>query len=121
MKDRLDNFIELYFEAIQENLEEVIFELKEEGIDPEQSQQDILNFIKKEKGQLKLRQGIQFKGYYLDAVNSEKLHSESSNHDVSRLAARKKSDGFSEEEKNDILSDEEKLKLIKMYKDDSKK
>jgi ribosomal protein L11 methylase PrmA len=119
MKDRLDNFIELYFEAIEENIEEVIEQLKEEGIDPEEEQQDILRLIQRKKAEIKLQEGEKFKQYYQDATKpaSSKPQTESSV-STPRLAARKQTEEFTENEADDIKLEEEKLRLIKKIKDD---
>lgn len=119
MKNRMDNFIELYFEAIEENIEKVIAELEEEGIDTEQSQQDILDLIKQKKGELKLERGVQFKKFYQEATSMADQNNTSAEGENHRLAARKQSADFSENEKKDILSEEEKLKMIKKIRDDN--
>lgn len=119
MEDRFGNFIELYFEAIEENIEEVIAQLEEEGIDTEQSQQDILDLIKQKKGELKLERGEQFKKFYQGATGKTDQNNSNGEGENLRLAARKQSADFSENEKKDILSDEEKLKIIKKFKDDA--
>ena len=122
MKNRMDNFIELYFEAIEENIDAVIAQLEEEGIDTEQSQQDILRLIQKKKAEIKLGEGKKFKQFYLQATQSKNTKQENgisgSKH---MLAARKQTNVFSAEEQKDILSDEEKLEIIKKLTDEHMK
>jgi len=121
MKYRLDNFIELYFEAIEENIDEVIAQLEEEGIDTEQSQQDTLELIKQKKAELKLEQGEQFKKAYQTQVPTEKSSPDSLTQNLHMLAARNQKEGFNEMERKDLLTEQEKLKLIAKLKNQNKK
>lgn len=121
MKYRLDNFIELYFEAIEENIDEVIAQLEEEGIDTEQSQQDTLELIKQKKAELKLEQGEQFKKAYQSQVQTEKSSPDSLTQNLHMLAARNQKEGFNEMERKDLLTEQEKLKLIAKLKNQNKK
>lgn len=121
MKYRFDNFIELYFEAIEENIDEVIAQLEEEGIDTEQSQQDTLELIKQKKAELKLEQGEQFKKAYQSQVQTEKSSPDSLTQNLHMLAARNQKEGFNEMERKDLLTEQEKLKLIAKLKNQNKK
>lgn len=121
MKYRLDNFIELYFEAIEENIDEVIAQLEEEGIDTEQSQQDTLELIKQKKAELKLEQGEQFKKAYQSQVPTEKISPDSLTQNLHMLAARNQKEGFNEMERKDLLTEQEKLKLIAKLKNQNEK
>lgn len=121
MKYRFDNFIELYFEAIEENIDEVIAQLEEEGIDTEQSQQDTLELIKQKKAELKLEQGEQFKKAYQTQVPTEKSSPDSLTQNLHMLAARNQKEGFNEMERKDLLTEQEKLKLIAKLKNQNKK
>lgn len=121
MKYRLDNFIELYFEAIEENIDEVIAQLEEEGIDTEQSQQDTLELIKQKKAELKLEQGEQFKKAYQTQVPTEKSSPDSLTQNLHMLAARNQKEGFNEMERKDLLTEQEKLKLIAKLKNQNEK
>ena len=121
MKYRFDNFIELYFEALEENIDEVIAQLEEEGIDTEQSQQDTLELIKQKKAELKLEQGEQFKKAYQSQVQTEKSSPDSLTHNLHMLAARNQKEGFNEMERKDLLTEQEKLKLIAKLKNQNKK
>ncbi|HMU44573.1 MAG TPA: hypothetical protein PKA80_14840 [Ignavibacteriaceae bacterium] len=121
MKYRFDNFIELYFEALEENIDEVIAQLEEEGIDTEQSQQDTLELIKQKKAELKLEQGEQFKKAYQTQVPTEKSSPDSLTQNLHMLAARNQKEGFNEMERKDLLTEQEKLKLIAKLKNQNKK
>lgn len=121
MKYRFDNFIELYFEALEENIDEVIAQLEEEGIDTEQSQQDTLELIKQKKAELKLEQGEQFKKAYQTQVPTEKSSPDSLTQNLHMLAARNQKEGFNEMERKDLLTEQEKLKLIAKLKNQNEK
>ncbi len=121
MKYRFDNFIELYFEALEENIDEVIAQLEEEGIDTEQSQQDTLELIKQKKAELKLEQGEQFKKAYQSQVQTEKSSPDSLTQNLHMLAARNQKEGFNEMERKDLLTEQEKLKLIAKLKNQNEK
>ena len=54
MKPSAKNFLELYFEAIDENIDEVTGELKDAGIDTGESQNRIMQIIKQKKADIKL-------------------------------------------------------------------
>jgi hypothetical protein len=55
------NFVKLYFEAIDENIDEVVGELKDAGIDPEESQNKIIYMIKQKKAEIKIERGKKLK------------------------------------------------------------
>lgn len=61
MTQKTQNFLELYFEAIDENIETVAGELKEAGIDPEESENRVMQMIKRKKAQIKIEKGLQLK------------------------------------------------------------
>lgn len=54
MTQRTLNFLELYFEAIDENIEEVLGDLNDAGIDAAESQNRLLQLIKHKKANLKI-------------------------------------------------------------------
>lgn len=61
MNQKTQNFLDLYFEAIDENIDEVVEELKSAGIDPEETQMKILYLIKEKKAELKIERGKRLK------------------------------------------------------------
>ena len=54
MTQKALNFLELYFEAIDENIDEVTGELEDAGIDTGESQNRIMQIIKQKKADIKL-------------------------------------------------------------------
>lgn len=68
MTERDKNFIDLYFEAVDENIDEVIRELKNSGIDPEESEQKIMQMIKKQKAEIKIENGKILKERVLELI-----------------------------------------------------
>lgn len=61
MTQRTLNFLEIYFEAIDENIDEVVGKLKDSGIDPEESQNRIMQKIKQKKAEIKIEKGKKLK------------------------------------------------------------
>ena len=61
MTQRTLNFLEIYFEAIEENIDEVAGKLKDSGIDPEESQNRIMQKIKQRKAEIKIEKGKKLK------------------------------------------------------------
>ena len=68
MTERDKNFIDLYFEAVDENIDEVIRELKNSGIDPEESERKIMQMIKKQKAEIKIENGKILKERVLELI-----------------------------------------------------
>lgn len=68
MTERDKNFIDLYFEAVDENIDEVIRALKNSGIDPEESEQKIMQMIKKQKAEIKIENGKILKERVLELI-----------------------------------------------------
>ena len=68
MKPSARNFLELYFEAIDENIEEVVGELKDAGINTEEAQNKILQMIKQKKAEIKIESGKILKERVLELI-----------------------------------------------------
>lgn len=68
MTERDKNFIDLFFEAVDGNIDEVIRELKNSGIDPEESEQKIMQMIKKQKAEIKIENGKILKERVLELI-----------------------------------------------------
>lgn len=68
MTERDKNFIDLYFEAVDENIDEVIRELKNSGIDPEESERKIMQMIKKQRAEIKIENGKILKERVLELI-----------------------------------------------------
>jgi hypothetical protein len=111
MTQRTLNFLEIYFEAIDENIDEVAGELKDSGIDPEESQNRIMQKIKQKKAEIKIEKGKQFKASVLKIIdkvqNQNKVYEETSEY---RIAARKLGTLDKQDEveikKNEMILDE---------------
>lgn len=90
MTERDKNFINLYIEAVDENIDEVIAELKNAGIYPEESEQKIMLMVKKQKAELKIEKGKQLKERVAEII---KLNAKQSDTKVTEerfaIAARK--------------------------------
>lgn len=111
MTQRTLNFLELYFEAIDENIDEVVGQLRESGIDPEESQNRIMQKIKQKKAEIKIAKGKQFKASVLQIIDKvQNQNKEYEETPVFRIAARKlgKLDKQDESEikKNEIILNE---------------
>lgn len=68
MTERDKNFIDLYFEAVDENIDEVIRDLKNSGLDPEEAEQNIMQMIKKQKAEIKIENGKILKERVLELI-----------------------------------------------------
>jgi len=68
MTERDKNFIELYFEAVDENIDEVIRDLKNSGIDPEESEQRIMQMIREQRAELKIERGKNLKARVIGLI-----------------------------------------------------
>lgn len=114
MDDKIQNFIELLFEAVEENIEEVTEMLKEHGLDPERTASVIEGMLKQKKAELKAARGEKFKEFYQDNVTDPDQEAGAEQLSL-KLAARKQTDDFTRKELNDIKADDKKIKLIKDY------
>jgi rRNA maturation endonuclease Nob1 len=65
------NFVKLYFEAIDENIDEVVGELRDAGIDPVESQKRILRVIKQERAKIKIEKAKRLKERIQDAIKKK--------------------------------------------------
>lgn len=71
MKSSARNFLDLFFEAIDENIEEMVGELKDAGTDPEESEKRILQMIKQKKAELKIEKGKKLKARIEELIKSK--------------------------------------------------
>ncbi len=90
MNPKTQNFLDLYFEAIDENIDDVVEELKSAGINAAEIHNEILYMIKQKKAELKIEKGKLLKERISEIV---KLKTESANATVNEkryaIAARK--------------------------------
>lgn len=125
MTSRMNNFLELYFEALEENIEEVKTELRKTGIDREESRNKVLNLINKKKAELKIERGRELQLRVEEIVKaSQPEPAQNVNEPKYSLAARKLGK-LDKEDIANIKKDgallEEIGKLINRGKDDTGK
>lgn len=69
MNRRTMNFIDLYFESLDENIDEVKKELSNTGIDLKSLEEKIDHLIKHTKAEIKIEKGKKFKSDALKVIN----------------------------------------------------
>lgn len=90
MTQKALNFLDLYFDGIDENIDEVAGELKDAGIDPDQSQNRIMQMIKQKKADIKIERGKKLKARVEKIIKSKPEQSDSKvNEERYAIAARK--------------------------------
>lgn len=123
MDKRIQNFLDLYLEAIEENINEVDEVLKNAGIDPDESRERILKMIKQKKAELKRENAKKIGERVLKVFkgSSDKILPASSN-DKLALSYRKLGKLDPDEEaliKNDVPLLDEIKKIISEEKDET--
>ena len=71
MNQKTQNFLDLYFDAIDENIDEVVEELKSAGNDPAETHNKILYMIKQKKAELKIEKGKILKARVEELIKSK--------------------------------------------------
>jgi len=71
MNARERNFIQLYFEIMAENIEEISEQLLETGINAEESKERVLNLIKQQKAEIKIDNGKIMQARVLELVKKK--------------------------------------------------
>jgi len=71
MNQKTQNFLDLYFDAIDENIDDVVEELKSAGNDPEETHNKILYMIKQKKAELKIEKGKILKARIEELIKSK--------------------------------------------------
>ena len=71
MNQKTQNFLDLYFDAIDENIDDVVEELKSAGNDPEETHNKILYMIKQKKAELKIEKGKFLKARIEELIKSK--------------------------------------------------
>lgn len=90
MNQKTQNFLDLFFEAVDENIDEVVEELKSAGMDPEETQIKILDMIKAKKAELKKERGKRLKARVEEVIQKTiDLPIEAENEERYAIAARK--------------------------------
>src|SRR5574338_394076 len=101
MNQKTQNFLDLFFEAVDENIDEVVEELKSAGMDPEETQIKILQMIKEKKAELKIERGKRLKARVEELIQKRlDLPIEAESEKRLALAARK----LTELSDNDIVT-----------------
>lgn len=112
---RLENFSTFYFDTSGEDIEYMISELKEAGIDPEKSSDKILKLIKKERINLKIEKGKRITENYFDLKRQESTENagEQGFEYKTAVGYRKKSDELTNEDLKKLNRDANDLNLLK--------
>jgi hypothetical protein len=71
MNQKTQNFLDLYFDAIDENIDEVVEELKSAGNDPAETHNKILFMIKQKKAEFKIEKGKILKARVEELIKSK--------------------------------------------------
>lgn len=112
MNPATKNFLQLFFDAIDENIQQVIRELKEEGIDTEESENRIKQMIKKKKAELKLERGKILKAKVEELVKAQSVEVKPETIEERYSIAARKLGSFDQEDILSIKKDAELLKDI---------
>ena len=90
MREKTINFLELYFEALEENIEETQAELKAAGMDLEKTNNKILQMIKQKKAEIKIENGKVLKERVLELIKkSDTIKEPETDEKHYAIAARK--------------------------------
>jgi polyhydroxyalkanoate synthesis regulator phasin len=125
MNARERNFIQLYFEVMAENIEEISEQLLETGINAEESRDRVLNLIKQQKAELKIENGKVLKERVLELIKKTDTVNESAADEKHYAIAARKLGALESEDIESIKKDSILLKdigkLINGGKDDTGK
>ena len=125
MKSSARNFLDLYFEAIDENIEEMVGELKNSGTDTEESEKRILQMIKQKKAELKIEKGKKLKARVEELIKSMPITPISKVNEERYAIAARKLGTLDKEDIESIKKDGELLEdigtLLNEGKDDAGK
>lgn len=101
MTQRTKNFLKLYFDAIDENIDEVKRGLKDSDIDPEESEQRIMQMIKQKNAEIKIERGKRLKAKVEKIIRKNSMDNNPAELDKHLALAARKLDKLSE---SDILT-----------------
>ena len=125
MNARESNFIQLYFEMMAENIEEISEQLIATGINPEESKNRVLNLIKEQKAELKIERGKELQLRVEEIVKASNAEPAQKVNEPRYALAARKLGKLDEEDINNIKKDgallEQIGKLINRGKDDTGK
>lgn len=110
MNAREMNFLHLYFEMLDENIEEISEQLLETGINSAASRNRVLDLIKQQKAEIKIEKGKILKTKVLELIKKSDVVKESeADEKVYAIAARK----LGKLESDDIISIKKDSVLLK--------
>lgn len=125
MNARESNFIQLYFEMMAENIEEISEQLIATGINPEESKNRVLNLIKEQKAELKIERGKELQLRVEEIVKASNAEPAQKVNEPRYALAARKLGKLDEADVNNIKKDgallEQIGKLINRGKDDTGK
>lgn len=116
--NRATNFLDLYFESMDDNIETVISELREAGIDPEQSEINIKQLIKQNKAEIKLEKGRILKEKVLNKIKEAADVILTSDMESRLVVQFRKLGKLAEEDKKEIKKNEALLSEIEKLIDE---
>lgn len=123
MTQRTLNFLALYFDAIDENIEEAVGELKEAGIDPEASENRVMQMIKRKKAQIKIAKGKELKTKVEEIIKAKTSSGKPETVEAKYSIAARKLGSLDEQDIQSIKKDAELLdeigKLVSKGKNES--
>ena len=112
MTQRTLNFLALYFDAIDENIEEAVGELKEAGIDPEESENRVMQMIKKKKAEIKIEKGKELKTKVEEIIKAKTSSGKPETVEAKYSIAARKLGSLDEQDIQSIKKDAELLEEI---------
>jgi hypothetical protein len=118
METKSFNFIELYLESADENIEVVKKQLEDAGIDYEQSLETTERLIKQQRAKLKLKKGKKLREKLLVLIENV-LAGKTEVHNMEQFQfAFRNLDGVNEEDLEELQQDEKLLIEINKYLQD---
>jgi len=116
-KEEIANLLDFYFDPEEEDIEETQEELKAAGVDAEKSGEIILGMLRDKKRELKLEKGRRFKEAFSKIVNGMiPFPTDYQFEDPEVEFAFSKLKDAGDVDKSDLLTDEEKLKILEFLK-----
>lgn len=112
MNARERNFIQLYFEMMAENIEEISEQLLEAGIKPDESKERVLDLIKKQKAEIKIENGKKMQARVIELIKKKDDTDKPVNLDEHIALAARKLGELDKEDINNIKKDSALLKDI---------
>lgn len=112
MDRRTMNFIDLYFESLDENIEEVKKDLSDAGIDLGNLENGIIQSIKKAKAEIKIEKGKEFKTTALKVIHKVQLQNKEFEETPEFRIAARNLGKLDKQDENEIKKNEMILKEL---------